>query len=292
MAKKKQVEPIGEQGPLEPAPPLSPKQLAAKRQLHALFLNGCILDTETTGLARPGDEPEKPYGDTITEIAAVRASDGHVLFHSYVKPLTEFHPKAQKKMEEAQFPFAELSNAPSFADVLPKLGEALHGFVKSAWNSEFDHRVIEQSAAAAGFGIDSNEPIPCGLESRLRWSSMGQSELRWGIGPIADLMITYARYRGKSARQSLEGSIEKEGLSYQGVAHNAIADCKATADLLRHLLMGQLPEEALREANSFVATNRSLRALGLVPAINLERRAQWYEEKGFHEAASVVRGLL
>ncbi|MEV0733397.1 exonuclease domain-containing protein [Polymorphospora sp. NPDC050346] len=87
-----------------------------------------ILDTETTGLA-----------GYLVEVAVVDACTGQTLLDTLVAPGCEIEPEARWVHGITD---AELADAPTLAEVLPRLLEVTAGRTVLAYNAEFDHAVI------------------------------------------------------------------------------------------------------------------------------------------------------
>jgi DNA polymerase III epsilon subunit-like protein len=92
-----------------------------------------ILDTETTGLA-----------GYAVEVAVVDACTGETLLDTLVAPGCEVEPEARWVHGISD---AELVDAPSLAEVLPRLLEVTAGRTVLAYNAEFDHAVIHRHTA-------------------------------------------------------------------------------------------------------------------------------------------------
>lgn len=143
-----------------------------------------VLDTETTGL------PDS-WGFQVVEVAAVDKT-GAVVFHSLVKPDI---PMPEDASRIHGLTDADLADAPSFADVWPKLAELLSGYELWTYNVEFDQDALLSSAER--FKLD----IPTWLEDRDHWHC---------------LMRKFARYYGEySAKLGRERWKDLETACYE-----------------------------------------------------------------------------
>ena len=118
------------------------RQLLEKK---ALFL-----DTETTGLGTT---------DEIVEIA-VLDSDGTPLLDTLINP-TVCIPIAATTIHGISE--SDLSDAPSFADILPRLLDITHNRIIVTYNAEYDIRMLEQSAKAHNMKVEFNEGVYCAM---------------------------------------------------------------------------------------------------------------------------------
>jgi DNA polymerase-3 subunit epsilon len=124
-----------------------------------------VLDTETTGL--PDSE-----GFQVVEVAAVDKS-GAVVLHSLVKPDISM-PAAASQVNGLTD--EDLKDAPSFAEIWPRLAELLSQYELWTYNASFDQAAI--LASAERFKLDIPKPV--------------KSSKRWHC-----LMLEYARYYGE-----------------------------------------------------------------------------------------------
>lgn len=183
----------------------------AKRAIDAGRL--VVLDFETTGKAnfKTGYYPEP---------CSIALYWGGGEFASYLKPKVEFitdeagaiHGITPEKVE----------NAPTFADVYPRLLEIMESKVVVAYNAAFEQGVIRRAFAM------------------------------WGVAPIYAryecAMINYADYfqepdkKGRNWKwQKLTDAFERHCMNRQGAkelladAHDALADVKMTWELILQL---------------------------------------------------------
>ena len=182
-----------------------------------------ILDTETTGLG-PADQ--------ICQIAIINHT-GDVVLDSLVRPTRHINPKA---MEVHGITDADAADAPTIADVLTEeIFELLTIDRVGIYNAAFDLRLLRQSIAQCNdywgrlreagetLGLTPVKPFP----QQLPEDTVKERE---GITCIMDL---YAQYYG--AQQSLLKAVEQCRLSWNGDAHSALADARATLEVLKHM---------------------------------------------------------
>lgn len=135
-----------------------------------------VLDTETTGL----------HGDAeIVQIAIIDTS-GRVLLDTLVRP-TRAIPRDASAIHHITD--ERVKDAPTFADIAPKLRALLAGQRVIIYNADFDCRMLRQSATACGvvhelgcFFEDAMEPYSAWVGS---WSSYHHS-YRWQRLPGGD----------------------------------------------------------------------------------------------------------
>ena len=168
-----------------------------------------IFDTETTGL---GDDAE------IVEIACIDGK-GDVLLSSLVQPA---YPIPRGATNVHGITDAEVQGAPTIVDLMPRLREiwqqANRGDRVFAYNLDYDVRLLVQSFQAR----------------RQRWPFLHRSE--------NDIMQLYAEYygawsdwHGSFTWQSLSKAVDQCDLTFDGDAHRALADARASLAVLRHM---------------------------------------------------------
>jgi CRISPR-associated protein Cas2 len=152
-----------------------------------------VLDTETTSTG-PGAEP--------LEIV-VLAADGKVLLSTLVKPEGPIEPTA---VDLHGLDASALEAAPSFAEVLPALRQAIEGRTVVAYNAAFDRRVLLAASRRA------HQPeVP------------------------ADWHCALQRYRQRRGiLTSLREACELEEIAVEG-AHRAEVDARLLLTLIRCL---------------------------------------------------------
>lgn len=159
-----------------------------------------ILDTETTGLLQDGGE--------IIQIALLRP-DGTPLFESLVKPTRPIQPRAGYVNRITN---EMVANAPSFAEIYPKLREVLVDSLIVSYNVAFDQAMFYQACHAASLEKPGNV---------------------WACA-----MLMYAQYVGDW--NNYHGSYRWQKLP--SAAHDALGDCRATLRLLKKMAEGHKPE--------------------------------------------------
>ncbi|SDG20408.1 ATP-dependent helicase Lhr and Lhr-like helicase [Lentzea fradiae] len=160
-----------------------------------------VVDIETTGFAARGH-------DRIIEVAVVRvAPDGTVLseWSSLVDP-----QRPLAAMEVHGITEHEVAGAPVFADVAPTLAIHLEGAVVVAHNASFDLNFLDAEFARAGHPFTPR-------------------------GSLCTMKLDSSIHQ--AGRRRLPDCLAAVGVpGGHGAAHRALADAKATADLLRHYL--------------------------------------------------------
>lgn len=139
---------------------MSSRTQAIQRAKELVALNPVYLDTETTGLDSAAQ---------IVEIC-VLDSDGSVLVDSLVRPTIRIPREATAVHHLTD---AVVSGAPTWAQLWPRVAQALTGRAIAIYNAEYDHRLMQQSHHAYG----------------LRWE--------WPPASFACVMLLYAQYRGE-----------------------------------------------------------------------------------------------
>ena len=168
-----------------------------------------IFDTETTGL---GSDAE------IVEIACIDG-EGDVLLTSLVQPA---HPIPRDATNVHGITDADVRDAPTIVDLLPRLQEiwqqANQGNRVFAYNLDYDARLLIQSFGAR----------------RQRWFFPHRSE--------NDIMQLYAEYYGAWSDwhrsftwQSLIKAVDQCDLAFDGDAHRALSDARASLAVLKHM---------------------------------------------------------
>ncbi|WP_063747215.1 DEAD/DEAH box helicase [Saccharothrix sp. NRRL B-16314] len=160
-----------------------------------------VVDVETTGFAAWGK-------DRVIEVAVIRvAHDGTVLgeWSALVNPQ---RPLAASKIHGITE--HDVADAPAFADIAPTLAAHLGDAVVVAHNASFDLNFLNAEFARTS--------TPLALSGTLCTMKLDDHVHQTG-------------------RRKLEDCIAAIGIcTSQGTAHRALADARATADLLRHYL--------------------------------------------------------
>lgn len=164
-----------------------------------------VLDTETTGL---------PESDAfqVVEIAAVDKT-GAVVFHSLIKPDIPMPAEASRIHGLTD---EDLKDAPSFAEVWPRLAELLAGYELWAYNAAFDRDALLSSAER--FKLD----VPRRLAGRKHWQCLmlefaryhGEYSEYWGADRWQDLSIACAELgvRGNEYHRAIGDALNALGV--------------------------------------------------------------------------------
>ena len=168
-----------------------------------------FLDTETTGL---DDDAQ------VIEIAIVDTA-GAVIFESFVKPTVPVDPEAAAIHGIGP---EKLASAPAWPEIADRVRAALEGKTVVIFNSDFDTRLLVQTATAhtAGQGVAA-------YDAAVAW--------------ILELKTECAMYRAADVYGatnqygtiSLANAAAAAGVEFQGEAHSAAGDAATTAALWR-----------------------------------------------------------
>lgn len=194
-----------------------PSRARAKRSAQDI-LGGpiVIFDTETTGI---GNDAE------IVEIACIDGG-GEVLLWTKVKPVGNIPASATAIHGITD---DDVRDAPTIIDLMPQLTkiwtQAGNGRAVYAYNLGYDARLLHQSFAAHG----EEWPFTHEVDN--------------------DLMRLYAEFHGEWSRrhgnyiwQSLGKAMDQCNLEFEGDAHSALADSKASLAVLFHMATTELAE--------------------------------------------------
>ena len=162
-----------------------------------------FLDLETTGLGAR---------DAVVEIAIIDA-EGNVLINSLVRP------KHRKRWPDAEAIHgigpAEVADAPTLDLLMPSITAAVRGTQVVIYNAAFDSKFLPEALEAAAL-------VHC-------------------------CMLQYAKFKGDWNEyhnnyrwHKLTDAAKHIGYRFEGDAHRALADCKATRAVWQH--MGLIPD--------------------------------------------------
>ena len=159
------------------------------------------LDTETTGLC-----PEE--GGRICEVAVCVSKAGQTLaeFSTLINPGMPMHPDV---IAIHGITNEMVKNAPSFADILPKLLSIIDGCVLVAHNAEFDLKFLRYECELCGMKLPDL--------------------------PVIDT-LKLAKKSGRFEKNRLGFIAEKLGISAAGW-HRAMADTKMAEQILYYFLV-------------------------------------------------------
>lgn len=179
-----------------------------KKAQHWLKSNFLILDTETTGL---GDDAE------IVEISIIDCQ-GDVLVNTLVKPSRPIPAEATAIHGITD---EMVAGAPTWCfTLIHMVAPAIAGREVVIYNADYDVRLLNQSCTM------NRLPIPqLGIKAHCA-------------------MLAYAEFYGqKSDRggykwQKLTAAAEQQGVTSEGVAHRALADCLTTLSVIHAMAEG------------------------------------------------------
>lgn len=171
----------------------------AKKLLASEFV---IIDTETTGFKSD---------DEIIQIAIIDQT-GATLLDSLVKPTKPILNSSIHGITDEM-----VKDAPPFSDLYVKITEALADKRLVSYNFDFDSRMIDQDRMRHGFGHLGYMSSLCVMELYAafygEWDSYHHS-YRW---------------------QKLNSAVAAFGLKFDGKAHSALTDAKATLAVLKKM---------------------------------------------------------
>ncbi|HEP9579162.1 TPA: 3'-5' exonuclease [Pseudomonas aeruginosa] len=158
-----------------------------------------VLDAETTGL---GTEAQ------IIELA-IADVDGNLLFNSRLRPTVPIEPGAA---DVHRIRAEELQHAPTWLEVAGKVKPLLAGRPIVTFNSEFDRRLLIQTANA--FQDDHG------------WLATCQEHCAMGLA------VAMYGATNRYGTISLAAAMSFAGVTWRGPAHSAAGDVLGTVDLL------------------------------------------------------------
>lgn len=171
-----------------------------------------ILDTETTGVNQ-GVKLDEPI-----QISAID-DNGDAVINTFVKPTVAIDAGAE---DVHNITPELLATAPTFADVYGHLSSILDE-TNTVWvyNAGFDLRILMNAAYAHGltFKREWVDKFRCAMEKYATcWAQPG--------------------WKTEFRNAKLVTALEQQGLKPRVDAHDALADCHMTFDLLKHLKNG------------------------------------------------------
>lgn len=169
--------------------------------------NSVIVDTETTGFSST---------DEVIEIAAIDTSGAH-LFFSRVKPKNPIPEEAQRYHKITN---TDVAFCPTWPDLHERIEALLRGRPIIAYNSDYDSRLINQSAM--GWGL---QPIWADWKCAMKLFARFYQE----PGP--------ARYQAAGDNWKWQKLIKavKFCKAQEREEHRAINDCLMTLDVLKYM---------------------------------------------------------
>lgn len=179
----------------------SKKGQAALKAQAWIAADALFIDTETTGL---------DGNDQVIEIAVID-SRGLVLLESLLRPSVAVSLESQNIHGISA---EALVNAPTWAEIAPRLHQLLKGREVVAFNHAFDSRLLQQTAKA--HGPDS-----------LPWD--------WNYTELCamDLAVKVFGATNRHGSISLAEAVYAAGSEWQGEAHSAAGDAQTTLALVK-----------------------------------------------------------
>jgi DNA polymerase-3 subunit epsilon len=141
------------------------------------------------------------------QIGAIDGRGNVLMDNVLVKPTVPIEPEAVRVHHISE---AMVANAPSFADVLPRLRDAVRNRLLVIYNADYDLRLLVQSAKAHGVTPDlPHAGYDCAMLRYAEW-----------VGKWND-------YHGSFRWQKLDGG-----------DHSALGDCRATLAVIEKMAGG------------------------------------------------------
>lgn len=170
--------------------------------------NAVILDTETTGLGRT---------DEIVQIAIIDAITGEKLLNEFVKPIKSI-PNEASDIHHITNEMVE--HCPSYKDIHNDILNIIKDKNVIVYNSDFDLRIINQTAAKHRLISNPNN----GIEFKDTVCVMEWYSEFWGDFNDYFNSYTWQKLTSAAAQQNIDIS--------DLTAHNALADCEITRRLI------------------------------------------------------------
>ncbi len=188
-------------------------QFYAVRTARAWLKNQPLyLDTETTGLGN---------NDEIIDLALIN-SDGKTLIDTLIRPTVPISPSATAIHGITD---ADVADAPSFAEILPKLTELTEpttGRLVLIYNASFDLRMLQQSASAH--------------QLKLPYINADCVMMKY-----AQLHSKWTSYRNSYKWQSQANAAKQLGLNVPPDLHRAAADAQLCRAIVEAMAAVKLP---------------------------------------------------
>ncbi len=190
-----------------------------------------VFDSETTGLHGAVD---------FVEVAVINAQ-GEALFNSRVRPApSERYPYDPIEIETGAFEVHGISEEmlkgePTLSEVWPQLKKALDGRRLVIYNSAYDAPILAEAAKRYGLEAPELKATECAMNAYAKY--------------VAD----WSNYRGGWTWQRLPNG-----------THSALADCRATLEVIRQMA-AETPDEARERsaAEELQKRHEKLRAEGV-----------------------------
>lgn len=190
------------------------KRNAANDALQALNSGCVVLDTETTGL----DE----YAEII-ELAAIGA-DGETLFNELIMPVFCV-PEEAAKIHGITTREVNGRNSCCWFNAASEINIFLADRVVAIYNASYDARLLRQTAKINSLFCNGGRDC-----KQVNYQSsvcvMKMYAAFWG---------DWNEEKNSFRWQKLTNAAEQQGIKFEGKAHRALADAKATLELLKRM---------------------------------------------------------
>ncbi|MBL4797202.1 MAG: 3'-5' exonuclease [Oleispira sp.] len=194
------------------------KKTAFSTQDHAQYIieNCIVIDTETTGLED---------NDIAIELAAADAKTGTEIIDTLIH--CEWGEVPAEAFAVHGIGIKDLKNAPRAASVIAQLTNAASNNHKqiTAYNIHFDNRMLLQTAEANDL---CNERIEHAMGAQLCIMELANRHFLKDYG-------VWKHGHSQFSRLSLVRCCEIAGIKFQGKAHRAMSDVRASIDLLHFI---------------------------------------------------------
>lgn len=185
---------------------IRPAKLKAARCVHDILQSPyVVLDLETTTT-----DFNDLAGDEIVQIGIVN-QDGETLLDSYIRPVRRIPNSHYHGITDEM-----VAGAPTYPELHDQIVSLIADKVVVIYNAGYDTNIV--------VGVMQQHNLP--------GFSFG-SECHCAMELYAAFYGDWSDYHGSFKFQKLEAAMERFGLKWEGHAHNALADAKATVQVMK-----------------------------------------------------------